>query len=242
NSGVSILLLIGVLALVNYLGDQHQKRFDMTTEHLHSLGDESTKVASEVKEELRIKAFYPGGEETTVRELLGLYSHQNGKISYEFIDPDKNPQAAKQYQVEQYGVMRNPLTRQQKSFGTLILDMGNGRVGRIGKHDRPTGEDVTNSLMKLVKGEKKTIYFVEGHGEKAISSVERDGYQVANNALGKDGYVVKSLSLVREEKVPADASAVVMAGPLTEPFPQEMEKLDAYLGAGRSVLLMPDAP
>src|SRR4030095_16882239 len=132
--------------------------------------------------------------------------------------------------------MRNSLTRQQKSFGTLILDMGNGRVERIEKQDTPTEEDVTNSLMKLVKGEQKTVYFVEGHGEKAIMSTERDGYQVANGALGKDGYKVKSLSLVREEKVPADASAVVIAGPLTEPFPQEMEKIDAYLGAGGSVL------
>src|SRR5215510_13805968 len=30
NSGISVLLFIGVLALVNYLGNQHQKRFDMT--------------------------------------------------------------------------------------------------------------------------------------------------------------------------------------------------------------------
>jgi ABC-type uncharacterized transport system involved in gliding motility auxiliary subunit len=242
NSGVSILLLIGVLALINYLGEQHQKRFDMTTEHLHSLGDESTKVAGQVKENLQIKAFYPGGDEPSVKELLDLYSHQNGKISYQFIDPDKDPQAAKQYQVEAYGMMRNPLTRQQRAFGTLILDMGNGRVERVEKQDTPTEEDVTNALMKLVKGEKKTVYFVEGHGEKSIMSNERDGYQVANNALAKDGYVVKSLSLVREEKVPADASAIVMPGPVTEPFPQEMEKVDTYLNAGGSLLLMLDPP
>ena len=242
NSGVSILLFIGVLALVNYLGEQHQKRFDMTTEHLHSLGDESTKVAAEVKDNLRIKAFYPGGEDPPVRDLLDLYSHQNAKISYEFIDPDKDPQAAKQYQVEVYGVMRNPLTREQRRFGTLILDMGNGKLERIEKQDTPTEEDVTNSLMKLVKGEKKTVYFVEGHGEKSTASNERDGYLVANNALGKDGYVVKTLSLVREEKVPADASAIVIAGPMTEPFPQELEKVDAYLNAGGSALLMLDPP
>ena len=45
NSAISVLLLIGVLALVNYLGVQHQKRFDMTTEQLNSLSDESVKVA-----------------------------------------------------------------------------------------------------------------------------------------------------------------------------------------------------
>jgi ABC-type uncharacterized transport system involved in gliding motility auxiliary subunit len=120
--------------------------------------------------------------------------------------------------------------------------MGNNRIERIEKQDTPTEEDVTNSLMKLLKGEKKTVYFVEGHGEKSTSSTERDGYEVANGALGKDGYIVKPLNLVVEEKIPADASAIVMAGPTTEPFPQEMDKVDAYLNAGGSLLLMLDPP
>jgi len=242
NSGVSVLLFIGVLALVNYLGAQHEKRFDMTTEHLHSLGDESVKVVGELKGDVHVKAFYPGGDEPDVRQLLELYSHQNAKIGLEFIDPDKDPQAAAQYQVSQYGRFRNPLTGQQKSVGTIILDMGSGKVERIEKQDSPTEEDVTNALMKLAKGELKTIYFVEGHGEKAINSTERAGYQVASGALEKDGYKVKALNLVREEKIPEDASAVVMAGPLTEPFPQEMDKVDAYLNAGGSFLLMLDPP
>ena len=242
NSGISVVLFIGVLALVNYLGDQHQKRFDLTTERLNSLGDESVKVAAEVKDNLSVKAFYPNADEPTVRDLLRRYSDLNPKISVEFIDPDKDPQAAKQYQVEVYGVMSNPLTRQQRAFGTVILDMGNGKVERIEKQDTPTEEDVTNALMKLVKGEKKTVYFVDGHGEKAVDSTERDGYQVAKGALGKDGYDVKTLNLVREEKIPADASVVIIAGPVTEPFPQEMDKVEAYLNAGGSVLLMLDPP
>jgi ABC-type uncharacterized transport system involved in gliding motility auxiliary subunit len=242
NSGVSVLLFIGVLALVNYLGDQHQKRFDVTTEHMHSLGDESVKVLGELKDDVHVKAFYPLPEERDLRELLQLYSQQNGRVSVEFIDPDKQPTLAQQYQVTVYGRMVNPLTREQRAFGTLILDKGKGRVERIEKQDTVTEEDVTNALMKLVKGEEKTIYFVEGHGEKAIDGTDRNGYQVANSALGKDGYKVKTLSLVREEKVPADASAVAMVGPATEPFPQEMEKLDAYLNTGGSVLLMLDPP
>src|SRR5262245_45113481 len=32
NSATSVLLFVGILALVNYLGAQHQKRIDMTSE------------------------------------------------------------------------------------------------------------------------------------------------------------------------------------------------------------------
>ena len=242
NSGISVLLLIGVLALVNYLGNQHQKRFDMTTERLYSLGDESVKVLNELQQDVRIKAFYLGGDEPTAREVLELYSHQSGKVKVEFIDPDRDPQAAAQYQVTSYGEVGNPLTRQQRKYGTIILDAGTNKVERIEQQDPPTEEDITNALMKLVKGEEKVVYFVEGHGEKPIESGDRDGLQVARGALTKDGYKVSALSLVREEKVPADASVVVVAGPATEPFPEELEKVDAYLNAGGSVLLLLDPP
>ena len=242
NSGVSVLLFVGVLALLNYLGEQHQKRFDLTTEHLHSLGDESTKVLSELKQDVQVKAFYPGGDEQTVRELLDLYAHQSSRVKVQFIDPDKTPQAAEQYKVSAYGELNNPLTRQSRRFGTIIFDAGNSKVERIEKQDPPTEEDITNTLMKLVKGEEKVVYFVEGHGEKGVESGERAGLQVADGALTKDGYKVKALNLVRDEKIPADAAVVVMAGPATEPFPEELEKLDGYLNAGGSVLLMLDPP
>ena len=242
NSGVSILVLIGLLGLVNYLADKHQTRFDTTTEHLYSLGDESVKVVSGLQKDVQIKAFYPGGNEPEVQNLLDLYAHQSGKIKVEFVDPDKNPQAAEQYKVTMYEQLTNPMTRREQKFGTIILDGGDNKVERIEKRAPPTEEDVTNALMKLTKGEEKHVYFVEGHGEKAIDSGDRAGYQVAEGALTKDGYKVAKLSLVREEKVPADASVVVMAGPATEPFPEELNKLDAYLNAGGSLMLMLDPP
>ena len=39
NSAASVVLLVGILAFVNYLGAQHVKRVDMTTEKIYSLSD-----------------------------------------------------------------------------------------------------------------------------------------------------------------------------------------------------------
>src|SRR5215470_18495218 len=89
NSAASVLFLIGILAFVNYLGAQHVKRVDMTTEKIYSLSDQSAGVAQQVKQDLKIKAFYPGGEYAPAKELLDLITAKNNKISYEFIDPDK---------------------------------------------------------------------------------------------------------------------------------------------------------
>ena len=157
NSGVSVLILVGVLALVNYLADRHQKRFDMTTERLHSLGDESVKVVSGLQKDVHIKAFYPGGNEPNVEDLLDLYANQSSKIKVEFVDPDKDPATAKQYQVTMYEEASNPLTGAQQKFGTIVLDAGDNKVERIEKRAAPTEEDITNALMKVTKGVQKTV-------------------------------------------------------------------------------------
>ena len=60
NSATSVVLVLGILAFVNYLGAQHSKVVDMTTEKIYSLSDQSVQVAPQVKEDLHIKAFYPG--------------------------------------------------------------------------------------------------------------------------------------------------------------------------------------
>src|SRR5262249_28913760 len=99
NSAVSVLFLIGILAFVHYLGGQHVKRVEMTTQKIYSLADQSTSVVQQVNQDLKIKAFYPGGEYAPAKELLDLFQAKNNKISYEFIDPDKQPQVAQQYSV-----------------------------------------------------------------------------------------------------------------------------------------------
>src|SRR6266446_4451595 len=118
NSAASVVFLIGILAFVNYLGAQHVKRVDMTSEKIYSLSDQSVSVAQQVKQDLRIKAFYPGGEYAPARDVLDLYKARNNKISYEFIDPDKQPQLAQQNKVTQYGDFQNPMSGESFRYGT----------------------------------------------------------------------------------------------------------------------------
>jgi ABC-type uncharacterized transport system involved in gliding motility auxiliary subunit len=240
NSATSVVLLVGILALVNYLGAQNEKRVDLTTEKMFSLSDQSVQVTGQIQEDVRIKAFFPGGDDQITRDLLNLYNNQNGRIAYEFIDPDKQPLLAQQYQVTTYGSFTNPMSGQTVQYGTVLLEMGQ-KSERVEKQSEPLREeDVTNALMKLIKGETKTIYFTEGHGEKAIDNTERGGYASASAELQEENYVVRKLNLVVEGKVPDDASVVVVAGPTSEPFPNELELLDTYLQNGGSVLLLLD--
>src|SRR5689334_19573971 len=136
NSAASVVFLIGILAFVNYLGAQHVKRVDTTSEKIYSLSDQSTGVLQQVKQDLHVKAFYSGGDYAPARDLLDLYKARNNKVSYEFIDPDKQPQIAQQYAVTAYGDFQNPLSGESYRYGTVILEMG-GKTERIEKQSEP---------------------------------------------------------------------------------------------------------
>jgi ABC-type uncharacterized transport system involved in gliding motility auxiliary subunit len=171
---------------------------------------------------------------------LELYRTRNSSISYEFIDPDKDPLTAQQYAVTVYGDLSNPMTGESVRYGTLILEMA-GRTERVEKQSQPLlEEDVTNALMKIIKGEKKTIYFLEGHGERNVDDTERTGYSLARGALERENYVVKKINLVQENKVPEDAAIVIVPAPASEPFGNEMDLLDTWLNNGGSALILLD--
>ena len=84
-------------------------------------------------------------------------------------------------------------------------------------------EDVTNTLMKIVKGEKKTIYFTTGHGERSIDDTERPGFNIARNALEKESYGVKAVNLVTENKIPDDASGRIYYLANNVPYARRLE-------------------
>jgi ABC-type uncharacterized transport system involved in gliding motility auxiliary subunit len=240
NYVVSVLLVIALIAGLNFIGKRHVKRFDLTSAGTYTLAPQTLQVLAKLNKDLDIKAFFPGGDYPRLRDLLVNYCAHNQHVKYEFIDPDKQPDVAKRDGVSVYGTFQNPFTGSTLKFGTVILQFG-GRTEKIEKRSEEVREeDLTNAIIKLQRSSVKKIYFVTGHGEKDISDSERSGYSLAKKGLEDEGFQVETVNLAREGKVPADATVVVMAGPTTEPFPQEMQFINDYLNKGGGFLLMVD--
>src|SRR3989442_2496892 len=62
----------------------------------------------------------------------------------------------------------------------------------------------------------------------------------AREKLQNQNYEVKPLTLVTEKAVPADATAVLIAGQHTELLPPEVEALQKYVDQGGKILLLVD--
>jgi gliding motility-associatede transport system auxiliary component len=241
NYVVSVVLVAALVSGVNYIGQRHPKRFDLTAVGRYTLASQTTQVLGKLNKDIDIKAFFPGGDYAPLRELLTTYRTQSRHIRFEFIDPDKHPDVAKQFEVTTYGTFQNPLTGTSLKFGTVVLLYGDRKEKIEKRSEDVREEDLTNAIIKVGRTEAKKIYFVQGHGEKDTAAAdEKAGYSLVKKALEDQGYVVDNVNLASEGKVPLDAKVLIEAGPEKEPFPQEVQFISDFLNKGGSLLLEVD--
>jgi len=224
NTLVVVVLVAGILVVANVFLARHHHRFDFTTAKLHSLSDQSVTVLKALKQDIAVKAFFREGNpgRGTMENLLKIYGYHTPKLAVEFVDPDKNPGLVKRYDITQ--------------DGTTIFEMGEkeSRITATGE------EDVTNTLIKLTRAAKKTIYFLEGHGEEPLEETGDDGFSFVKGELEKMGYDVKKLSLALADTFPAEAALVVVPGPKKDLLPNELDTLRGYLKKGGRIFFMID--
>lgn len=221
NLGVLVVAVISILGLLNYLGFRYHKRFDLTTEGLYTLSDQTKKVLSGLQKDVRIIKF-DKADDQMLSDQVKDFKTVTRRITYERIDPQQKPDIARQFAVQR--------------MGETIIAAGE----RIERPTATSEQDLVNAIMKVTRDQMKTICFITGHGEKDIASEESEGYQVVDKALQSENYQTKSINLVSENQVPADCSVIVINGPKQKLFPQETGIIGAFLDAGGKALLMVD--
>ncbi len=220
----SSLVVLGILIAVNYLGNRENKRWDLTTSKSFTLSDQTQKLLAKLDAPLKMIVFAKETDFDRYRQILPEYQYGSKQVAVEYVDPDRKPTLARQYQVQTYG--------------TIALEY-KGRTERVVSDSE---QDIANGIIKVVTGEQKKVYFVQGHGERDTAGSDRNGYNAIVAALGRDNYSVDKLVLAQQPDVPADASVVVVAGPRTDLLPPEVDSLRRYLQKGGKLLLMVDPP
>ena len=223
-AGVSVLAVLGILVLVNYLATQQSKRWDLTVGGAFSLSDQSLKILGSLDGPVKVRVFDQTQSFQRFRDRLNEYQYASKNFTVEYIDADRQPVLTRQYQVQ--------------SYGTVVFEY-KGRTERVTSESE---QDLTNGLIKVLTGKQLKVYFVQGHGEKDTASSERAGYSGATAALGRDNYSVETLVLAQQSDVPADAAVVVVAGPANDYLPPEVAALRRYVRTGGKALFLMDPP
>jgi ABC-type uncharacterized transport system involved in gliding motility auxiliary subunit len=222
NTTILSVAVLAILVIVNFVGFRHHKRFDLTTEKLYTLSDQTKQVVGGLQKDVTIVRF-DKSPNAALDDQMAEYTSLSRHLKFQNIDPQQKPEVA-----QQYGATR---------MGDVILASGPR------KEHLETGatseEDITGAIIKVTQDKVKTVCFVTGHGEKSLTDDGEDGYSHLDAGLKKENYVTRTLNLVSEKGIASDCSVVVVAGPTQQFFPQEAEMLNQYLaGSGKGLILV----
>ena len=218
----SVILALGILVAINFILLRQNTRWDLTAGSQYSLSDQTVQILESLESPIRIVVFARDVEFPAYRDRLAEYEYRSSQVSLEFVDIDKDPLRARQYDVQ--------------SYGTVVFEYED----RIERVVSDAEQELTNGLIKVIEGEEQRVYFIQGHGEREPEGTDRDAYGGLGEALLRDNLAVDTIILAQTGQVPPDASVIIAAGPETDYLPGEIDALRTYLENGGKALFLLD--
>jgi len=221
NLAVYTLVALAIAVSINYFASRYTRHWDLTPNKTYSLSSQTQKVVKNLNRDVTIYVFDRERAFKERRDLLDQYIAASHRITVRYVDPDRDPALAKQIGV--------------RSYGSVFVSTGDRHL----EANAATEEAITNALLKLLKGQK-TVYFVQGHGERDLDNADRNGYQRAKKEIENENSQVKTLVLLQKLEIPSDCTMLVIAGPHSDYAEPEIETIKKYLSSGGRAMFMLD--
>jgi len=232
---VKVSLFSGIILLANAISVGIYHRFDFTGLAQFTLTSQTKEMLAELDKPVEILNFFTPSVPVTVsgyaKNLLIEYQNHTDQLTVRNIDPDLNPDQARQYKVDQLGA----------AYGVTVFRSDEGQRQVYGPQITAEAEHAfTSAILEVTGTKQKKVYFLTGHGEHGIHS----DYNSARSGLRDNLFQVDELDLLRTPNVPEDAAALIMAGPKQTMTSSEQVILKDYLeNDGRVFILCnPDPP
>lgn len=246
-AGAYIIVIIAVLAAVNFLANRYDKSYDSTSNKQFTLSDQTLKVVHGLKRDMTITDFAESSRFYSDRDLLDRYSALSPKLHVNYIDPVKKPQQAKAA-----GFRRDV---------SLLVDSG------VKKEEAKslTEEELTGAIIRSLKSGERNACFISGSAEHSIDDSDRTGYSAVKDALEKNNYKTRTISLLKgaappatppaaapgapaappaapKMEVPSDCTVLIVAGPQHDYVQPETDAIKTFVeGGGKALFLMDPA-
>jgi ABC-type uncharacterized transport system involved in gliding motility auxiliary subunit len=222
---VGTIGLAGSLVTAQLIIARRGWRIDLTPDKRYQLSDYSRRVLGELQDDVRVLAFLRSDDERNrdIKDLLWRVSLAAARVRYEVVDVNRNPALAREYGVDVYGA--------------IVVES----QGRRREFSSPTEELLVAAIVQVTRPTNGKVYFLTGHGERDLHSPDdKHGFSSAWAALMTERYEVGELRLVENRDIPADAAAMIIAGPRSNLLTGELLRLDSYLQNGGALLVLLD--
>jgi ABC-type uncharacterized transport system involved in gliding motility auxiliary subunit len=262
---VQIALILFLAAMVNYLGFEHYKRWDLSRDKKYQLSDKSKRFLESVKGRIRLTVFFSPNTAITsdVENLLREYQYSaKGKIDVEHIDPERSLSRAKEI-FDKYKVVSDESlvvvdyegrNKTVKASEMAEIDPGNPMFGQAPRVTAFKGEQaITSAMIDLVEGKKNVVGYVLGHKEPPIADAAptispqmmpqegaRSPISVLKMFIENENIKLQELNLFEVPAIPEEIKTIMIVGPQYDLSDREMELLRAFWEKQGRILVLLD--
>jgi len=222
-AGLYTILVIAILAVVNYLGVRFNKPIDLTSNKRYTLSDETKKIVGNLKQDARITYFDTSDGFETARGILDRYKNLSSKIHVDYVDLRKDPMRAREYGVRYKGM--------------AFVEEGSQREEAKSVDE----QGITGAFLKLSKGIRK-VCFVTGSKELSLDQTDGTGLSGFKTLLERYNYQPEAITLIDKNAVPDDCKVTIVAGPKADYPANEVTALKNFVENGGRALFLLDPP
>jgi ABC-type uncharacterized transport system involved in gliding motility auxiliary subunit len=219
-----ILVVLAGVIIGNVLADRYNKSYDATANKRYSLSAQTAKIVQGLRQPATITYYNQSTRFRDGKDLLDEYASLSPKVHIDYVDPDKNPEAAREAGI--------------RNLGTAVVQIGMKKD----EAKSMTEEGITGAFIRDLKSTTRTVCFVAGSGEHRLDDSDREGLSHLKDLLGKDDYEARSIDLLQKAEVPGDCTTLVVAGPTRNYEQPEIDAIKKYVEDGGRALFMLDPP
>ncbi len=245
---IEVLIVIGIVIVVNILGQFYYARADLTEDKQYTLAASSREVVSDLPDIVNLKAYVSSDlppslqqVEQNLRDLLEEYrASASAKLTIQFIDPndmDEDELSA----LEMKGIQETQVQISESdelTYRSVYMDL---EIDYLDEYEVITGipwvrnleYEITSSILKLISEETPTIGFLTGHGEMSTA----DELTALAEAL-KELYNVQDVDLGNGRKISENIDTLVVVQP-TEPITERHRYvIDQFVMRGGKLVVL----
>lgn len=250
DAGITVILVLGILAVVNFFSSEFFLRWDLTENKIHSLSSVSREAAREADDIITARVYFSRDLPNRylklrrdTRDLLNEYAARSeGKMKVEFIHPEEEfdePQqelARMGIPAVQFNVLEEGSYQVSQGYMGMIIQYGSRQeVIPVIREAGDLEYRITTALKKLSRREEASIaLFAETGGtdvEREMSRAReglREIYEITETDLEGDGVTL------------SQAEALVIPTPSKELSAEQLRNLEEYAKNGGNIFIMAD--
>ena len=223
-SGVFLLLFIGLLVALAWLSNRYPLTIDMSANQRNSLSQESQRLIDSIELPLAVTLFVsPINQSKALLEtLFERYQQRQPNISFQSLNPDLYPDLLRTHDI--------------RYDGEVLLEY----QGRSEKVSQVSEANVTSAIQRLLRQGERWLVFLEGHGERHPYREANHDYSLLATELASKGYSIENLNLMQSGSIPDNTDVLILASPKVPLLPGEIEILREFLEQGGNLLWLAD--